>query len=304
MKDGFSHKIFSGVFFITIGILWLLNSVDIIDISWRDIWHLWPLILIWIGISCLPIKGVYRLILNGIVLLAGVLFLVIPNPFSAKHCANNKENESCTESISCIEYSTTIDTNTIDFPYSDATLNVNVGAGTFRIEPSDIVAVSTGKDNLSMNTQLNGNSRHADVTAESKNRHVNTKQEFVLGLNTNPVWDMNFEMGAVDAQLDLSLYKVRKMELETGASALNLRLGDRYADVEAEIEVGASSLTIEVPKTMRCIVEKESALVDFSLDNFKKSSGNKYVAEAEGQSKGTIKLDISAGVATVKVVRY
>lgn len=48
-----ARDIFWGIFFILFGALLILENFDVIDIWWRmrDIWRLWPLILILIGMN-------------------------------------------------------------------------------------------------------------------------------------------------------------------------------------------------------------------------------------------------------------
>lgn len=48
-----TRDIFWGAFFILLGALLLLENFDVIEIWWRmrDIWRLWPLILILIGMN-------------------------------------------------------------------------------------------------------------------------------------------------------------------------------------------------------------------------------------------------------------
>ncbi|QEC53851.1 hypothetical protein EDD80_10819 [Anseongella ginsenosidimutans] len=48
-----ARDIFWGVFFILFGALLILENFEVIDIWWRtrDIWRLWPLILILIGMN-------------------------------------------------------------------------------------------------------------------------------------------------------------------------------------------------------------------------------------------------------------
>ena len=48
-----TDKIFWGIFLVFIGGIFLLENFDIIDFSWRYIWHFWPVVLILIGVNLL-----------------------------------------------------------------------------------------------------------------------------------------------------------------------------------------------------------------------------------------------------------
>ncbi|MDD3281786.1 MAG: DUF5668 domain-containing protein, partial [Bacteroidales bacterium] len=73
-------NIFWGIFFITIGVLWLLHNQQIIDIDWRNLWYLWPFILVLVGISIIPVKDIYKIIMD--VILMGIAIFVPLTPFN------------------------------------------------------------------------------------------------------------------------------------------------------------------------------------------------------------------------------
>lgn len=70
-------NIFGGFIIIIIGVLFILRNIGVIDLSWWYVWKLWPLILVFIGISVLPIKDVWKLIISFIILLIAVLLITI-----------------------------------------------------------------------------------------------------------------------------------------------------------------------------------------------------------------------------------
>lgn len=51
-----SRNLFLGIIILFIGIVSLLVSLGLIDFSWRIAWKLWPMFIIFIGISILPVK--------------------------------------------------------------------------------------------------------------------------------------------------------------------------------------------------------------------------------------------------------
>jgi hypothetical protein len=67
-----SRNLFLGIIILFIGVVALLSSIDVIDFSWRVAWRLWPMLLIFIGISVLPIKDWLKAILLLVALAMGV----------------------------------------------------------------------------------------------------------------------------------------------------------------------------------------------------------------------------------------
>ena len=304
MKSGYAGKLFSGIVLITVGILWLLSSLDIINLSWCDIWHLWPLIVVWIGIAFLPVPEKYRLLLNVLTLGVGLAMLLVPH---TDKCNRHEWEEAIIITQSDEWQNDTTDSGNVCGLYDRASLELNIGAGTLSFDTTCLLAAAATEGNSALTLSINSdtNARTAKVIAETPSGNYKNidNRHFNLKLNPNPVWNMDLNMGACSGKLDLSPFKVQKLELEAGAAQIKIRLGDKVAEVHAEISVGASDITIEVPKTMKCIIKKETALVSSDFKGFKKQN-DQYIAEAEGAPKGTIFLEIEAGVAQIKVLRY
>lgn len=68
-----SRNLFLGILILFIGVVSLLASLDVIDFSWRIAWRLWPMLLIFIGITILPIKEWMKALLLVVALAVGVL---------------------------------------------------------------------------------------------------------------------------------------------------------------------------------------------------------------------------------------
>jgi len=58
-----SRNLFLGIIILFVGVVALLSSIDVIDFSWRVAWALWPMLLIFIGISILPVKDWLKVVL-------------------------------------------------------------------------------------------------------------------------------------------------------------------------------------------------------------------------------------------------
>ena len=71
-----SSGIWFGVFLIFLGIGLLLRVFGILDFSWHAIWKHWPILLIIVGLSCIPMK---RWLKNTLIilLLAGLLAVLV-----------------------------------------------------------------------------------------------------------------------------------------------------------------------------------------------------------------------------------
>ncbi|MDR1345142.1 MAG: DUF5668 domain-containing protein [Bacteroidales bacterium] len=299
IKSGYAGKLFAGIALITIGIIWLLSSLDVINLNWRDIWHLWPLIVVWIGISLLPIPEIYRLLLNILTLGIGLLMLLLPHIDKSNRLEWNEvtivqDNKWQTDPIG---------SNNTCFLYDKASLDLSIGASTLIFDTSRLLVATAGSEAFVVSVNSDTITRTASVAVTSAAHNILDNRAITLKLNPNPVWDMNLNIGDCSGTINLTPFKVQNLELNAGATHIVVRLGDRADKVKAEISAGASDITLEVPKTMRCIIEKEAAFISSNFKGFKKQNG-KYVAEAEGISKGTVFIEIEAGVSQIQVKRY
>ncbi len=62
-----------GILLLFVGVVALLASLDIFEFRWSIVWHLWPLLLIIIGVMVLPVKDWLKAILLLASLAVGVL---------------------------------------------------------------------------------------------------------------------------------------------------------------------------------------------------------------------------------------
>ena len=62
-----------GVILVFVGVVALLASLDIFEFRWSIIWHLWPMLLVIIGILVLPVKDWLKVIMLLVSLAIGIL---------------------------------------------------------------------------------------------------------------------------------------------------------------------------------------------------------------------------------------
>ena len=68
-----SRNLFLGIIFLFFGVVTLLATLDVVHFSWRIVWRLWPMLLIFTGIAVLPVKDWLKAVLLVLALAVGVL---------------------------------------------------------------------------------------------------------------------------------------------------------------------------------------------------------------------------------------
>src|SRR3990172_1170088 len=131
-----------------------------------------------------------------------------------------------------------------------------------------------------------------------------TKNRVDISLNTNPVWDLNFDIGAASTEFDLRPFKVDDVDIDIGAASLKIYLGDLNDTTNIEIDAGASSIEILIPESSGCELNADVTLSSKDFDRFNKVGKELYRTENFDSSTKKIFLNIDSGVSSVKIRRY
>jgi len=311
-----SKHIFSGVLLITIGILWILKMLGVIAFSWCAFFKLWPLILIWVGIKLIPISDKWKIALNIIVLFIGIAFLLI---LSNSNCCGyewNKTYHHTNDWICCHDdddgdATSCTNKNFIKYEnYENARLQLTASAGKLTFSPGEELFAIKEKENSYSKILIRNiiEDNVVNIKAELqplKKTHQKRSYKYDILLNQNPVWDIDLELNATAGQIDLSAFKIKELNVEANASALDLKLGSLYPEVNVTVESNASAVEITIPKEMKCSLNKaESILSSFSVKGLEKQSDNQYVSCGDGETAGVIHITIETNVSSVEIKRY
>ncbi len=192
-----------------------------------------------------------------------------------------------------------------------ATFRLQSGAGRFFIRDTtaQLIKASTEVDFGKYVLTREQSDNSADVTLDFHGRSKgwnfgNAHNRVDVQLNSLPAWTIVLEVGAASCDLDLRPYKVEELRIDAGASSMKVRLGDKSDESRVKVKTGASSTTIEVPESVGCEVQLETALSGKRIRGFDKISGSRYQTPNFETAKKKIYIDVSAGVSQIRVDRY
>jgi len=304
-----TRSLFWGLFFITLGVLYLLDHYASFSMNWEYIADWWPLIFIFWGLSVVfKNNPTIRPITTGITgfWLAVILFTMFLNVFFCDYDFHFCENDSYKMEQFQYQYNPDIE---------EAKLIINGGAGKF--------AIKNPTDNMVFAKYHNNIGEYYFDTYEYNNREVikisqgNTKIDITeldydfenkleVQLNKKTVWDIELNIGAATTILDLSDYKVRNLDLNTGATKTKIKLGNLYKNTEVDVEMGAASIVFDIPESSGCKITGDMILVAKNLDGFVKKDNSQtyYVTRDFNQSDNKIHINVDGGVSSIKVKRY
>lgn len=215
-----THHLFWGILFVSIGLLWLLDRFMWINVEWDYLWKLWPVVIILWGVSLMIGNHVIRSIVTGITafLLAFAIFTSVKYGFvqvgHGVEWSINNENNNYKYGVS--DYSEPYNNS-----YSKASLHFSAGAGSFICNETTNELFSARaegkKDNYSL-TKTEAVDK-VDLNFDMGKGHINffhfnrTRNRVDFKLNTEPLWNLDFDLGAASVDFDLSPYKLKKSRL-------------------------------------------------------------------------------------------
>ncbi len=294
-----NNKIATGIWLVFAGLVFLLHNLKVIDFNFYAIIQLWPLILVSIGISLLlqgRTFGKYIVIAANI-LLCGIIFF-----------KGVTSRDSVYDKLDKIDFSSG---NEVSGPYSQivsqpisaetetAKLTINGGAAKYDFktgsDSSLIISAKTAQSTSSLNLQTKGEKNmKLELNSRMKNNKYNNSL-INVELNNRPIWDLEFNVGAAAIIGDFKNLQVNKVEVNSGASSLNLHLPQPKNGIcEIEVNTAASKVLLYLPKGVACRVETDALFsnnkyedVDIVQDDVRKSKNfdqesNKYDIKVAG----------------------
>jgi len=314
-----SKNVFWGVILVTIGILFVLRNVGVIFFNWYSVLNLWPIFLIVLGVSLLPIKGVVRIILGFLVIILSLIF-ISNNDYYDRYQNFGPHNWRWWDNDEYSNYDNYDNDETYEWRdqqlyenYDDeidnAILKLDAIAGEFYItETTDYLIKFDREGNFGkyyLHADNVGNAVELKIDMDSNiESGPNLKNQAEISLHPEPVWMIKVDAGAAKLDFDLSPYKIDKLDIDNGASSIKIRLGDKYKNTNLIINSGASATVIEVPQSSACEVLTNTVLTSKSLDGFDKLENGVYRTDNFSTAENKIVIEVDAAISSLKVVRY
>lgn len=297
-----SHSIFVGLLLIMIGVIvFLVNSgYGSWEMIWQ-VWRLWPILLIFIGIRIIwrgP-SGEWFSYGFWLLVVLGIILLLVMNPRSSMGPAesgiithttvNRSDYPKVTDGKALIRFGggqIVLDSNTGEWLEGDF--------GGFNAHPS----VKNFQNHLEVKlTQTGHFPRHWWRRHGSEwNERQQPDHDFRWNIQLSPdlPWDIELRIGGVKGDADLSDIAVKQLRLKMGAGDFNLILGDKSNITTVNVESGASHIKMKVPKSSGVKVKLSGALVNTNIKNLGWISNNQtYISPDYETAANHVDVELS-----------
>ena len=298
MKSG---QLFWGFFLLALGALFLLTKYDVLQSSFDFVYSIWPMIFVFWGALVIFKNSLAKPVISALfgIFLALLIFGFVENAFNSFDFSEHdgKYTEYYNE-----DYEPAI---------INADLEINSGAGTFILgETTDKLVEGKTKGNLAeydFETWKDDDKTNVRFNLHKRNFNFfggRFKNYLKVNLNENPIWDIRLNYGASKANLDLTKFKIRNLELHSGATSTYVKLGDKTETTNVNVEMGAANITIDVPTNVGCEIQSDMALSSKNIHGFNSKGKGHYTTENFSDSGKRIIIDIKAGVSSLTINRY
>jgi hypothetical protein len=297
MKKG---NVFWGMLLLIIGAILILRNTGLLIFNIHSFIRLWPFIFIFWGIAVLPVKGFIKLILLGVMAIIAI-FLLVQYPAEEYRWFrwHNDSGEEFQQHIS-ESYDSTVKT---------AKLNLDAAAGKFYIKNKSgglyEIDNEGGFGTYKAKTTIDGSAATIDIRQMDQHiRGGKFKNNVWLALNPEPVWDLNIEAGAAGLEMDVTTFRVERIDIKGGASSLELRLGDLSELTRLNIDAGASSIEVKIPQDSGCELHTSTVLSSRDIEGFDKIEGGLYRTSNYSSASNKVIIEVDAAVSSLEIRRF
>jgi Domain of unknown function (DUF5668) len=318
----------TGVILIVLGlvIFGITNDFFELDVTIRQIARFWPLFIVAAGLAVLlnEKKTVYNPLT--------ALLIAFAIPLGIYHTSSNAidsakseisdelnidfdddedDNKKDTSSVFNVQQTVTIP---VEKGVETVNLDFKGGAAEFFLSESKSENVFEAESNnirglFEVDDKKNGNTHDISVDMEMKNRNFKMgnkdfNNEVKLKLDKKPFWNIDLSIGAGKLDFDLSDYKVKNLDLNTGAADVSLKLGSKLAESSINIDSGVAKINLEVPKNVGCQVRMEGVLNDKEFNGFSKVSPGLWQTDNYKNASNKIEVKLNSGLSVIEINRY
>jgi len=290
-------KIFLGVILIFIGLFFMANNMGWIPVKIElNIWQLWPVAVIFIGLSMLKVHNWFSAMLGTILtlLIIAVLGVMIFGTFDLK-------SKQTTETPIAIE---------TDLNAKSAVLKIESGMGYLNIKDTPNTSKNIVEGLLQSNfmqtdidSNMKGDVQTIDLELKGTMHSIFGKKTNNLNLNVNnniPV-KIYIENGASSMNINLNKLMADYLDIDTGASNIDLTLSDKLKNSNIKIDAGASSIDISIPQTVGVKVFLDSGLTSKRLVNFTEIGDNIFKSNNYETSEKKAEIELDLGVSDLNI---
>lgn len=295
-----TSSIFWGFAFIFIGVLLLLDNLNVVTVHFGNLWQLWPVFLVGAGVSMLSLRGWLSSLISLVLALAfGVLayLVAVENPFYA--------SSSQLQHVETLGGTVSDQAKILDVTLKTGAMDIRLG----KMSGEGAYKASLSSTHMSLQKEqdfMQDDVQHVALVTGSQKRWWLGPMSNSLQLDfTNKLpLDITIDAGASSVTGDLSALQVRNFTLDAGASSVELKFGAAQTRLSVNLDAGASSVKLSLPASVGVRVETDNGLSHTDFAGIDKVSDGVYESSGFASAERQIIIRADIGVSSFEITRY
>ncbi|MBL8160082.1 hypothetical protein JNJ66_06525 [Candidatus Saccharibacteria bacterium] len=290
--------IFWGLLLILLGGLALLHNFSVVSVDFGNLLRLWPLLLVAAGVSMLSLRGwlgTALAIAVGVAVLGSVTAAALG--WWRPHTSSNTPAR-------------TVEVRQSGQQVQRATVAVDGGAGRITIGSGGVSLVSAKLEStaasLRQRSETRGDRQSVAISLESAGRwwRGDIKNDLSVTLTESLPLTLLLDTGAAQMQGDLSAVKLERLDIDSGASGIDVRLGANVPKTEVNIEAGMSSVTLALPKQAGVSLRLDAGLSNRELPGLRQTGDDYFTSDNYASAANRIDIRGSIGMSNLELTYY
>ena len=273
---------------------------------WLNLWRLWPVILVLVGIELLFANRMPWILLAGVVAAVLVIGVVVTNnnvttpisPQSPPPYSASTELGGATQAAVTVRFGAgQLNVSAIDQPIADQLATMSY-QGPPPLAPTPRYTVSGGVGQLDYQSSGHGGSNFPWFDG----RGDSARCDMALSPSV-PITSFTVQSGAADAHVDMTRLHISNIDLSIGAANAWVRFPEAGGRTTAHIGGGASNISLEIPEGVAAQIQYRGGLSTVSVDQnrFPLISDNVYRSSDWDTAANKLDLSIDTGITSIQV---
>ena len=297
-RSGVSLPIF-GTVVVAAGVILTLNTLDVLRWTvWLDMWRLWPLVLVLLGV-----KVIFHRFHPALMLAIVAASVGASVGFAFAVSEGGLFGADFTEFEFAVQRGGN-ESLSLDIDFGAGTLNI----GALAQSDTRLVHVTFNDDDADVerSTRMSGDTRQVSLKVDSGGipfiGRSGSKREWTVLIHPLAQTTLSIDGGAGEFELDLRDTRVTSFDADIGAAELDIELPAGAGQIEGTIAAGAADITVVVPQGVAARIDNDSGVssVNIDSDRFPKRED---VHESDGYevAENRVNLRIRAGASRISV---
>jgi hypothetical protein len=284
------------ILLITLGVLFLLDNLGIAGgIDWGTIWKLWPVLIIALGLEILLGR---RVSCGGIMLIV-IIFIVGASLawWSFVPGSGERTIEQFSWPAEGIER---------------AEANFNIGVGQLYISSQSDMAdllradLELGRDiRVDHDLEVDGDVARGWIDTRERSFFLpqifgGSANDWELLLNQRVRWELGFNSGVGDVEIDLTDLRVTDLRVDAGIGTTEVTM-PRRGTIQARVDGGIGDVRIDIPEGMAARISVDRGISGLDIASRFQKRGDYYETSNYDQAESYLNLEIDVGIGNVTI---